>query len=151
MADNTHPPPTIHEATAGIANLSLNPNISAASTDNTTIPTDTSTDTDSTGSCPDLVPASSSDNSTDECGDDSAMQPVTAVARTITNAANGTALEINHGRRAPYGYPFHINRGVQTVGPAHDQNWRAPVYLAQRAFRDAFSDHLRPQGFTYVR
>ncbi|KAJ7440392.1 hypothetical protein B0H11DRAFT_2353375 [Mycena galericulata] len=141
MPDNTHPAPTIHEATAAIASLSLNPNISATEAVITTIPADTSTDTDSTGSCPDLVPASSSENSAD---DDTTMQHVTSVTRDITTAPANTNMEINRPRHVSYGYPGMANRGVQT-----DQNWRAPVYLAQRAFRVAFADRLHPQGFNY--
>ncbi|KAJ7789105.1 hypothetical protein B0H14DRAFT_3574874 [Mycena olivaceomarginata] len=95
----------------------------------------------------DLVPASSSDsNSTNECGDDSAMRSVTTVACTTTHDSN---MGVVRARHASYGYPRMASHGVQTAGPTPDHSWRAPPYLAQRAFREAFADQPRPRGFNY--
>ncbi|KAJ6602578.1 hypothetical protein DFH09DRAFT_1068963 [Mycena vulgaris] len=129
MNDNPHPP-TIQEA---MANLSLNSTSSITDNDNSINHGNTSTDSDSTSSCPDLVPISSSNNSVDKRTD--TMQDVSTVAR--------------NGNAAAIGVNGIAHRGVQTAGPSQHRNWGAPAYLAQRALQDAFADHLCPQGFAY--
>ncbi|KAJ7441384.1 hypothetical protein B0H11DRAFT_1932989 [Mycena galericulata] len=76
MSDHTALTPAVEQATSGLANISIDPDVSG-------------NDTDSTGSVPDLVPASDSDNDADESGSDVHMHPATPVIRTDTRAVNG--------------------------------------------------------------
>ncbi|KAJ7435877.1 hypothetical protein FB451DRAFT_1194281 [Mycena latifolia] len=71
MSNHTSLAPTVEHATTDLANMSLDP--------------DSDNDTDSTGSVPDLVPATDSDN---DAGDEMAIHPTTPIVQTDTRAVN---------------------------------------------------------------
>ncbi|KAJ7752212.1 hypothetical protein DFH07DRAFT_1031895 [Mycena maculata] len=147
-------PPTVEQAITGLASITLNPDTSG-------------NDSDSTGSVPDLVPASDSDNEADkDTSDDVSMPPATPVTHADNRAVNGNAQHIqviNAGlpaRRAPIHHHFdnglghggpanHVHAGTQTAEHSPNQNWRGPAHLANQAFRSAFADRFTNQGFVH--
>ncbi|KAJ7443259.1 hypothetical protein B0H11DRAFT_1932018 [Mycena galericulata] len=149
MSDHTTLTPTVEQATSGLANISLGPDASG-------------NDTDSTGSVPDLVPASDSDNDADESGSDVHMHPATPVIRTDTRAVNGNtnptinidspvrggSFHLDHQANSTNGHRVanHIHAAVQTTASPTTQNWRVPAHLAHRALRDAVADRFTNQG-----
>ncbi|KAJ7735620.1 hypothetical protein DFH07DRAFT_779912 [Mycena maculata] len=151
MSDHPDAPPTVEQATTGLASITLDPDTSG-------------NDSDSTGSVPDLVPASDSDNEADnDASDDVQMPPATPVTRTDTRSVNSTTQHIaviNAGlpaRRAPVhingfghgGLANHVHAGTQTTEHSPNHNWRGPAHLANQAFRSAFADRFTNQGFIH--
>ncbi|KAF7368184.1 hypothetical protein MVEN_00137500 [Mycena venus] len=142
---NATNPPVVDQAAAVLANMSLDNTDTNAS----------DTDTDSTGSVPDLVPATDSDNNTSVNGDIVQIHQSTPVVAIDARAVNGInnptqSMEVNpivhHG---PFASGHQVGGyrdfGVQTSGPS-SPNWRAPPYLAHRAFRDVSHHPAFPQG-----
>jgi hypothetical protein len=100
MSDHTDLPPTVEQATTGLANISLDPDVSGH-------------DTDSTGSLPDPVPASDSDNDPDESGHDVQIHLTTPVIRTDTRAVNDNTNPIqpmNIGVCLPIPMPYAASK-----------------------------------------
>ncbi|KAJ7252877.1 hypothetical protein C8J57DRAFT_1237698 [Mycena rebaudengoi] len=137
-------------------NLFDTPKLAAVAQDSEA-PTSTSTDSDSTGSVPDLVPASDDDSdSSSATGNNVEIKPHLPSPKAAINGImnpntlmgrNDTSSSTNNGVYHAVG-PFHrVNVGVQTMGPAPNSTWRGPAHLVNRAFRDAFGDRGIHPGF----
>ncbi|KAJ6548522.1 hypothetical protein B0H19DRAFT_1074375 [Mycena capillaripes] len=164
MSDTTTPPtipadttnfPTIALVTTAINNMSID-----------------NTDTDSTGSVPDLEPVTDGESDTQVNVNGETNHPLPVVPmdpRTVNGMVHTDQLMVNNLNGSPaFGqYPnngnyraitpaYRAHVGVQTMGPSSNPNWRAGAYLANRAFRDAglvqggpVGNHFRRGGSPY--